>query len=184
MNEFTFDSLCPADGERLSDVQMAFALTSFPEAITSFLRECKEVRGLVEALESNVVTDEHLNTAVGRWTKAFQKGRRFAHERELAALAVAVEGRYTPFAERFLAELAGARRPEIPLAWRIAREILRERETRRDAASIQSTDPYRTREEKIEEPPAVTFGPDEYPTLSQFSLPLMSIGLQDERVAA
>ena len=55
------------------------------------------------------------------------RGTHFPHDETLAALAVACENLPSPFADAFLRELAEVRLAEMPLAPRVAREVLAQR---------------------------------------------------------
>jgi hypothetical protein len=81
---------------------------------------------LRSALQSGEVTEDTLRVFSATLLRDLEYGRRFPHELAIAAMAVALESRPTPFAEEFVMDLARLELPELPVAIRVARECCRE----------------------------------------------------------
>lgn len=107
--------------------ELAFAGVSTPEAALQLLRRSTQVRDLHEALRSEAVTFSETEVFVQQLMREFLPGIRFAREHALGAIAVAAGRFANEFSERFLTKLSGLRLAELPLAPRVARAILEER---------------------------------------------------------
>ena len=79
------------------------------------------------ALSSGLITEAAVRLFAERLLKDLQRGVLFPHDLTLAALAVALAERYTPFADEYLHGLAGLQAAEMPFATRVAREVLAQR---------------------------------------------------------
>lgn len=91
------------------------------------LRAMDAVRSVVEEMRKQVVTDDDIGAFARGLLANFVAGRRFDHDLALAALAVVLEDRPTPFASGFLDRLASLQLTEVATATRIARECSKHR---------------------------------------------------------
>ena len=109
-------------------IEDAFEIAVGPCVTTPTLRRqlqrMPEVQNVRIALDSQVLSDDDLKSFVDQLMTTFQHGTRFPHDMALAALAVALESRPTPFATEYLSTLARFHLQEMPVSSRIARECL------------------------------------------------------------
>jgi hypothetical protein len=103
---------------------------STAEGLRSFLSSRPEVIDLRHALDAQAIDSDDVHSFVSELLGHFRRGTRFGEEPVLAAVAVAVETLPAPFAQEFLEDLARVRVAELPLAPRVARLSLRERDKR------------------------------------------------------
>jgi len=112
---------------RTDEFAVRFSLVSNLRAVHRALQRSKEVEELRSALCTGEVTEETLSVFTTSLLKDFEGGKRFPHELALAAVAVALETRPTPFAEEFVLDLARLELAELPIAIRVARKACQER---------------------------------------------------------
>lgn len=98
-----------------------FQCTSNPAAIHLMLQRDHDVQEIRTALANGTLTEEALENFCSDLTRQIKFGERFAHELALAAIAVSLETRQTPFAKKFVPGLANLAVGEIPMAIRIAK---------------------------------------------------------------
>ncbi len=98
-----------------------------PAPFRRVLQRSPDVRRLSAALRYRQLTIQDVRQFVGGLLKAYRQDEVFRYDLALAALAVAMEHWRNPFAEEYLIDLARIRRPELPIAPRIARECLQAR---------------------------------------------------------
>lgn len=96
--------------------------TSNARAVHRALQRSGEVEAVRLALRQGQLDDEDLRDFVAGLLQQFQPGDLFPYDVTLAAVAVAVELRPTPFADELLSQLARLKRHEFPLAIGVARE--------------------------------------------------------------
>jgi hypothetical protein len=98
-------------------------------ALRRALEATAEVQEVRAALADGRLTDETVREFVTALMRDLQQGQRFSHDLSLAALAVALEHRPTPFAEEYLLGLSRLELAELSTSIRIARECSRQRRT-------------------------------------------------------
>ena len=115
-------------GGLLSDdlLAKAYAFSTAPALRAYFIRS-PEVQQVGEALRRGVIMEDSVSGFVKDLLGNMKQGILFRHDLTLGALATALESRYTPFVEGFLKELAELRVAEMPLAPRVAAEVLNRR---------------------------------------------------------
>ena len=111
---------------KTDEFALRFSYISSPRAIHRALQRSKDVEMLQLALQTGEITEETLRGFSAALLRDLEYGRRFPHELAIAAIAVALEARPTPFAEEFVMDLARLELPELPIAIRVAREACRE----------------------------------------------------------
>ncbi len=115
-----------------SDRMLGVASTiSGPSALRHFFASCEEVQDVVFALRSGVILDESARAFVEEMLDDLKREVLFPHDLTFASLAVALETRYTAFAEEFLRWLAGMQSAEMPISPQVAREVLSHRQWNR-----------------------------------------------------
>lgn len=87
-----------------------------------YLARSPFIKAIREALSSGEISEERVRRFSNHLLRDFRPGELFAHELALAAIAVALEGRRTEFAEEFLLDLARLSIAEMPWSSPIARE--------------------------------------------------------------
>jgi len=126
----------------LSDDLLANACAfSTAPPLRQFFARRAEVREVGEALRRGSVGEEAVRDFLARLLGDLTAGVLFRHDLTVAALAVALEELRTPFADEFLRELADLRLAEVPLAPRVAQEVLAHRQTLPQPAAHQSAAP-------------------------------------------
>lgn len=109
---------------RLSRLDDAMPFAGTPRAWTTVLRRHPDVRQLRTSLKMGALAHLDVSQLVREFLADFRQGQRFTHEVALAAIAVALEEWPSPFAERFLRELAALDIAEMPMSSRVARSCL------------------------------------------------------------
>ncbi len=104
-----------------------FSFISNPRAIYLALCRSEYVTNLRSALRSGEVTEETIRVFSANLLRELEYGKRFPYELALAAIAVTLETRSTPFAEEFILDLASLNLSELSIAIRVAREACQER---------------------------------------------------------
>lgn len=103
---------------------MDFLLTVSPITTASGFRRCLQKSPFVTELRQSLVrgeiTEKYIRRFVSESMKDFQRNIQFPHEPALAAVAVALESRKTPFVEEFLNDLARLEINEMDVAPRVA----------------------------------------------------------------
>src|SRR6516225_6441958 len=85
------------------------------------LRQHPTVQVIDRAMLAGAIGDPEIDDLVTRLLEGFRSGRRFPHTTALAAIAVLLEPRFSPFAETFLRDLASLRLEEIRAAIEMAK---------------------------------------------------------------
>lgn len=80
-----------------------------------------------EGLRQEAITDNTLRNFVSSLLQDLRRGERFPHELAVAAIAVALEGRATDFADEFLHDLSRLELAEMSACIRVARECWKDR---------------------------------------------------------
>lgn len=104
-----------------------FSFISNPIAVHRTLQRSEDVENLRLALRNGEITEETLRAFSGTLLRELEHGKRFLHELAIAAIAVALETRPTPFAEEYTLDLARLDLAEMPIAIRVARKACQER---------------------------------------------------------
>lgn len=113
------------------DFDLGLTFYSTPSALRRRLRKSDEVARLEEALERGALTEATAERFVDELQKkGLRRGVRFPYETALAALAVALERRYTEFAWRYLETLASLKLSEMTLSIGVAKLVLEQRKPR------------------------------------------------------
>jgi hypothetical protein len=99
-------------------------LVSMPSAVRRALLQSRVVRRLAAAIRYGWVDEKAIAAFVGEATGALQMGWRLPDDLALAALAVVLEFRQTPFAEEFLHDLARLKLVEMATSIAVAKECL------------------------------------------------------------
>ena len=103
------------------DFLVSLGTISSAEGLKRHLHRSEFVKAVGKALTSGEVSEERLRHFVSELMKSFKPGEQFFHDPVLAALAVALQSRYTPFADEYLLDLARVGRiVEFPLSPRVA----------------------------------------------------------------
>lgn len=123
----THDSLAALSTEDF-DVSVGPILQA--EHLWRRLNQSIYVRRLREALNQGEVTDHDVGDFVSTQVSQFRSGERLNGELALAAIAVALESRWTTFADEYLNILSGLRLAELGSAPRVAAVSRRHREVR------------------------------------------------------
>lgn len=106
---------------------LRFSFISNPSAVHRALQRSEDVENLRLALRNGEITEETLRAFSGNVLRELEHGKRLHHELALAAIAVALEIRPTPFAEEYVLDLARLELAELPIAIRVARKACQER---------------------------------------------------------
>jgi hypothetical protein len=128
----------------VSDDLLAIAGTiSGAPALSHFFASRNEVRQVASAIQSGDVPEDAVRLFTESLHKELKRGILFRHDLTLAALAVALEGSFTPFAEQYLRDLAKLNAAEMPYGPRVAREVLDHRSLApaRQSAIVASASP-------------------------------------------
>jgi hypothetical protein len=102
---------------------------STASASRRLLQRSPEVLAIRQALDNGTLADSEIRAFVDQLLKDLRPGVHFPHGLPLAALAVALEGKTTPFAEEYIHDLANLQVAEMALWSRVARECQRYRES-------------------------------------------------------
>lgn len=111
-------------------LQATVSSISTAEGLRAFLSCRPEVIELRRAFEAEAIDSDDFHSFVNELLGHFRRGARFHAEGVIAALAVAIETLPARFAQEFLQDLARVKIAELPLAPRVARLSLRERDKR------------------------------------------------------
>jgi hypothetical protein len=114
MEEFSMSGVL--DGLLSDPLQADACAYSTAPALHYFLARRPEVRQVTEAIQNGTIIPESVETFVRALQRDFRTGILFRHDLALAALAVALEGRSSRFADAFLRELAELKLAELPLS--------------------------------------------------------------------
>lgn len=131
----------------------AASTVSSGEGLRAFLRRRPEVVALRKQLISGQLSPSDISGFVGELLCDLERGKKFAEEVILAAIAVAIETLPGDFASSYLADLANLHIREIPLAPRVAASAL----ARRRSIVIETTE--RTRKFAVPDSVASEFRP-------------------------
>lgn len=115
--------------ERLlsDEFQARLGGVSTAPALRRLLARTPEVLELQKALAEQTLPEDAVESFVAGLLKELRPGTRFAHDLVLAAVAVALENRQTPFTARYLHDLADLRLAELSTSIRVAAEVLKNR---------------------------------------------------------
>lgn len=111
-----------------SSFEMGVPIAANARTLRLLLRRNGIVRQLASRVADGSISDQEIEAFAGELIAEFDPGTRFPHQLALAALAVALESRYTPFAQRYLAQLGALRLEELRDCIDVARECLGHRE--------------------------------------------------------
>lgn len=112
----------------LSDEINAYACALSTDAsLKQFLEHRPEVRAVSQAMRSGAITDDLVRSFIATLLKDQRKGVLFCHDRVLAAVAVALAGVYSTFANQYLRDLSSLKIAEMPMGPRVARLLLEQR---------------------------------------------------------
>ena len=103
-------------------------------ALRQFFASSDEVRAVRAALNDESLTETSVRLFAEHLLKDLRRGVLFSHDLTLAALAVALAERHTPFADEYLRGLAGLQAAEMPLSIRVARDVLAQRSSSASAS--------------------------------------------------
>lgn len=112
---------------KAADFQVDLAFVATPSALRRLLELSSRVHRIRAALASGELTEDMIRHFVNTLMRDLQRGQPFEHDLVIAALAVALERRGTPFAEEFLQDLSRLEASEMAMSIRVARECLRVR---------------------------------------------------------
>lgn len=104
-----------------------YGLLGNPRALQSALARSSQIAGVRGALSSGELDEAGLRRFVGELLRELRIGTLFPYDISLAAIAVAIRSRPTPFAEEYLGSLAELELAELPMSIRVAREAKRVR---------------------------------------------------------
>jgi hypothetical protein len=128
---------CVLDGLLGDDLLANACAFSTGPALRQFLAHRNEVQKVSAAFAVGSLTEDAIRAFVVKLLGDLKTGVHFGHDVTLAALAVALAEQRGPFVEEFLRELAELRVSEIPLAPRVAQEILKGRQARLESVASQ-----------------------------------------------
>lgn len=104
-----------------SEFGARFQCTSNPRAVHRILQRDHDVQEIRTALANGTLSEQGLEVFSASLTRQISFGERFADEFALAAIAVSLETRQTPFAKKYVRGLASLTVAEIPMATRVAK---------------------------------------------------------------
>ena len=94
---------------------------SSAEGLKRHLQQSEYVKNVGKALTSGETSEERIRQFVSALMQSFKPGEQFLYDPALAALAVVMQNRYTPFADEYLLDLARIGRiVEFPFSPRVA----------------------------------------------------------------
>jgi hypothetical protein len=111
------------------ELQALACAISGTAALRQFLGSREEVHDVQLALRCGVITDDSVRRFSEQLLRNLKRGQLFPYDHTLAALAVALGDRYSPFAEEYLHGLAGLKAAEMPYSTRVARAVLSHRQS-------------------------------------------------------
>jgi len=106
------------------------AVATTPQALRALLRRTPEVKMLRQAYIQGAVSDEDIRKFVDRLLSVPLGVPRFTFQHALAAIAVALEDLFVPFAFEYVDDLAKVRSARFSLAAGVARESAAARRAR------------------------------------------------------
>lgn len=110
------------------EIQTKGFVISTAEALKAFLKYRPEVILLRKAIEAGEVTPTDIKEYVDALLRSFSRGKKFAHEIDLAAISMALETFPGTFAKAYLEDLSRVQIRELALAPRVARLCLARRQ--------------------------------------------------------
>lgn len=110
-------------------LEMASSSISTAEGLRDFLSRRPEVLELRRALAAGGIVIDDLRIFVQHLLRDFRANEKFTGDYVLAAIAAALESFPGAFADEYLSDLASIHIREIPLAPRVARLAMQQRET-------------------------------------------------------
>jgi hypothetical protein len=117
--------MTPEDLERLCSPDFeAQVVASTPRILRLRLRRCHEIRGLREQYDEGTLPDALLRQFVNGLLRRNRDPDWFPHQTALAAIAVVLEERFSPFSEMYLIDLARVKTGRLATASRVARLCL------------------------------------------------------------
>lgn len=126
---------CVLDGLLAEEFLANACAFSTAPALRQFFARQEEVRKVSEAFAEGSLSEDAIRTFVARLGGDLIAGIHFRHDLTLAALAVALAKQSSPFVEEFLREMAELCVAEIPLAPRVAQDVLQNRPGQLESAS-------------------------------------------------
>lgn len=117
-------------------LSMGICITT-AEGLYEYLRHEPKVASVRNRLAIQAIDLADLNFFISDITRKIEIGKRSAWDVTFAAIAVALERKPGPFADRYLNDLANLEITELPLSSRIARQVLKHRESL--ACNVSST---------------------------------------------
>lgn len=123
-----------ADLERVLSADFeASVVASTPAVLRARLRRTSEVGRLLDRFDAGEIDQATIRSFVSRLLREHPDARLFPHQAALAAIAVMLEQRFSPFADEYLRDLARVRSSRLAMASGVARLGLKAR--RRHAVS-------------------------------------------------
>jgi hypothetical protein len=102
------------------DFLVSLGAISSAEGLKRHLRQSEYVTAVGKALSSGEVSEERIRQFVSELMRSFKPGEEFFYDPVLAALAVSMQSRFTPFADEYLLDLARVGRiVEFPFSPRV-----------------------------------------------------------------
>lgn len=117
------------DGLRSESLETASSSISTAEGLRDFLSRRLEVLELRRTLATGGIVIDDVRNFVQHLLQDFRPNEKFAGDYILAAIAVALESFPGAFADEYLSDLASLHIREMPLAPRVARLAVQQRET-------------------------------------------------------
>jgi hypothetical protein len=93
---------------------------SSAESLRRYLKRSPRVRELTSSLGKGELTEDDIRHFVSKLLSEFRTGEAFAFEITLAAIAVSLESRNSPFVEEYLIDLARTKVAELAMCRRVA----------------------------------------------------------------
>lgn len=107
------------------DLPLTFYST--PPSLYRQLNRCPEVAEIKSAIETGTLPEATVRRFVEDLLGRLRKGERFPYDSAMAALAVVLEDRFTPFAEEYLSTLASLNLAEMSQSISVAKLCLARR---------------------------------------------------------
>jgi hypothetical protein len=99
-----------------------YGFIATPPALRRALQRSGEVRAVRDGLNSGEITENTIRDFANNLLSNLRRGEPFEFEPTIAALAVVLEQRASPFADEFLTDLANLKLAEMKMSIRVARE--------------------------------------------------------------
>jgi hypothetical protein len=109
------------------DFQSRYWYIGTPTALHRALRRAPEVLAIQNALRTGEVTEEEVQQFSSRLLEDVRKGQLCPHDLTFAALATALEGHTSEFADQYVSSLADLELVELKMSIRVARQCLADR---------------------------------------------------------